>query len=259
MLASLEGFELPNFVALWASRVQSEALRTFLQEWDMIIFSVLIALIIIAVFRVGASKKQMVPRGLQNMLELFIDGIRLLVVNVLGPKGEPYIPLMGTLFIYLLGMNLFGLVPYMASPTANINITLAQAICIFILVQYLNIRNMGVKGFLYHMAGSPKGFTGWIMVPLMFPIELLTQISRPITLAFRLFGNIFGEDVLIAYFTIAGATILPFLLPFGLPIQLPILLFGIFTALVQSLVFTLLATVYILLSIPEEEHGTHGG
>lgn len=244
-----------NFITFLYNRMDESALWSFLHKWDSIFFSILIAILITTVFLVGAKKKELVPSGLQNFLELCVDSLRSLVIGVLGPDGEKYVPFLGSLFIYILSMNLFGIVPLMKSPSANINITAAHAICVFILVQYLNIRNMGLKGFLYHMAGSPKNAITWCMVPLMFPIELITQLSRPITLAFRLFGNIFGEDVLIGYFALIGATLLPMLYPLGLPLQTPFLFLALLTSLMQALVFTLLTTVYILLSIPEaEEH-----
>jgi F-type H+-transporting ATPase subunit a len=145
-------------------------------------------------------------------------------------------------------MNLLGLVPLMSSPTSNLNITVALAICVFVLVQYLNIRNMGLKGFLYHLAGSPTNAVGWLIVPLMFPIELLTQLSRPVTLALRLFGNILGEKILVAFFAMVGITLLYFF-----PIQIPFMFLGILTSVMQAMVFTLLTAIYILLSVPHTE------
>jgi F-type H+-transporting ATPase subunit a len=145
-------------------------------------------------------------------------------------------------------MNLIGLIPLMASPTSNLNITVALAICVLIFVQYLNIKNMGWKGFLYHLAGSPTNAIGWAISPLMFPIELLTQISRPITLALRLFGNILGEKILLAFFTMVGITLLYFF-----PIQIPFMFLGVLTSFMQAMVFTLLTAIYILLSVPHSE------
>ena len=97
------------------------------------------------------------------------------------------------------------------------------------------------------------------MVPLMLPIELITQFSRPLTLAFRLFGNIFGEDTIIAAFSIFGVTMLSFLGPYvGFPLQIPFMFLAFLTGVMQALVFTLLSTIYILLSMPEhEEQSSH--
>ena len=107
---------------------------------------------------------------------------------------------------------------------------------------------------MYHMAGSPKNTMGWIMVPLMFPIELLTQFTRPLTLALRLFGNVVGEDILIGAFALFGVNLLlPYVHSVGLPLQIPFIFLAILTGLMQALVFTLLSTIYILLSVPQHE------
>ncbi len=247
-----ESLEPLTVIRLLKEKVHNEAVLAFLSSWDNIIYSFIVAVLLTAVVCLGAKKREMIPSGLQNVLELGVEMLEHLILTILGPQGMKYLPFLGTLFIYILSMNLFGLIPLMQSPSSSINITIAQAVTVFILVQYLSIKQMGLKGFVYHLAGSPKGALQWCFVPLMFPIELLTQISRPLTLAFRLFGNIFGEEVLIGYFALLGATILPVIYPLAVPLQLPFLLFAIFTSTVQALVFTLLTTVYISLSIPEE-------
>lgn len=247
--------ELPNFISILYHKTH-HFFWEFLYQWESIVFSILIAVLIVLLFYFGTRKKQLIPTGLQNFLEMIVEGFRHIILGIIGPKGEVYVPFLGILFIYLLSMNLFGLVPLMKSPTSNLNVTAAHAIVVFVLVQYLNIRNMGFFGFLYHLAGSPKGLGGWLMAPLMFPIELITQLSRPLTLAFRLFGNIFGEDILISYLALAGVLLFPFLSPIGFPLQTPFLFLGLLTGMMQALVFTLLTTVYILLSIPDE-NGNH--
>jgi F-type H+-transporting ATPase subunit a len=116
----------------------------------------------------------------------------------------------------------------------------------------MNIKNMGVKGFLYHMAGSPKNAVEWMIAPLMFPIELLTQVSRPITLALRLFGNIFGEKILVGFFAMASITLFYFI-----PVQTPFMFLGLLTSVMQAMVFALLSTIYILLSVPHGDEVNH--
>lgn len=244
-----------NFITWLIHRLDNPALVHFLESWENVIFSILVAIIISFIFIHAAKHRLMIPTGLQNALEFAIEGLQHMILTILGPDGMKYLPFLGSLFIYILCMNLFGLVPMMRSPSASINITAAHAICVFLLVQYLSVKQMGVGGFLYHLAGSPKTALQWAFVPLLMPIELLTQISRPLTLAFRLFGNIFGEDVLIGYFILLGVTLIPSIYPIGLPLQLPFMFLAILTSVMQALVFTLLTTVYILLSIPHEsEH-----
>lgn len=247
--------ELPNFITLlhkYGADPQSTAL-IFL--WQDVLFALLVAVLITAVFCFCIRKRQMVPTGFQNALEAGVEVLQNFVVGLVGPKGTMFVPFLGTLFLYILTMNLVGLIPLMKSPSASINITAALAICVFVFVQYLNIKHYGVRGFLYHLAGSPKDVVGWIIAPLMFVIELITQISRPFTLAMRLFGNIFGEKILVAFFATISVTAL-----FFFPIQTPFMFLGLLTGIIQAVVFTLLSTIYIFLSMPHatESSKTHG-
>lgn len=249
--------EPPNLVSLLYKLFPNQLTAT-LHQWEDLVFSIIVAALIAVVFRIGIRRKELIPKGLQNGLEMITEMLMKVVYGILGPEGKKYFPFLGTLFIYILAMNLFGMVPLMKSPSVNLNITAALALCVFILVQYLNIKNMGLLGFLYHMAGSPKTVLEWMIVPLMLPLELLTQISRPVTLALRLFGNIMGEEALIGYFTVAGVAAFALLqipIDAGFPLQIPFMFLGLLTSLMQALVFTLLSAVYILLSIPHaEEH-----
>lgn len=260
IMASHEGMPtLPNFVELFKHKFGHHYWYDYIIFWEDVIVSIFIAILFSLIFYWGSRKKELIPTGLQNFLELLVESIEKLVYGILGPEGKEHFPFLATLFVYILSMNLFGLLPLMNSPSSNLNITIALAICVFVRVQYLNFRNMGWKGYLYHMAGSPKDLVGWLMVPLMFPIELLTQFSRPITLALRLFGNMMGEHILISIFAVFGMALLFFIdIPLGVPLQTPFMLFGILTSLMQALVFTLLSTVYILLSAPHlEENSVH--
>ncbi len=247
--------ELPNiFSFLFHGEEPQTAWQEFVQDWENIIFSLFAAIAISILFCIGAKHKADVPSGLQNFLEFIVETLQKAVYNLLGPEGEKYIPLLGTLFIYILVMNWMVLIPFLKAPSSSLNVTAALAICVFFLVQYLSFKNFGWKGYLYHMAGSPVGFVGWAMVPLMLPIELITQLTRPLTLAFRLFGNVVGEDVLIGVFALFGASLFASSqLPIVLPLQLPFMLFALFTGFIQALVFTLLTAIYILLSMPEGE------
>ncbi len=248
--------EPPNIISIIYDFFENSDWAWVLHDWEDIIFSILIAIFIVVVFRIGIRKREIIPDGLQNFLELLVESLSKVVSGILGREGKIYVPFLGTIFVYILCMNLFGLIPLMKSPSVSLNVTIALAAVVFALVQYLNIRNMGFGGFLYHMAGSPKDTMGWMMVPLMFPLELLTQFSRPVTLSLRLFGNIMGEEALIGYFTLLGVTTFALLnLPFpaGFPFQIPFLFLGMLTSLMQASVFTLLAAVYIMLSMPHHE------
>lgn len=225
----------------------------FLVFWEDILYSGLIAFLISAIFYFGTTKRELVPHGFQNFVEWIVENARNVIRGILGPDGDEHVPFLGTIFIYVFAMNIFGIIPFMKSPSSSFSISIGVALCVFARVQYLNVRNMGAGGYLYHLCGAPKNFVEWMIAPLMFPIEVMTQISRPITLALRLTGNVMGEHLLVtvaAFFAIAVFTF--DWLPFGIPIQLPAMLFGLVTSLMQALVFTLLSTVYILLSDPHK-------
>ncbi len=249
--------ELPNFISLLHKTFSDSAFFNFLYYWETLVYSLMVACAISLLFYLGARKSTLIPSRFQNFLEWIVETLRKFVLDILGPEGEKYVPFLGTLFLYILLMNWLVLIPLLKAPTSNFNITVALAICVFVLVQYLNIRNYGILGFLYHMAGSPKGVMGWALVPLMFPIELLTQFTRPVTLALRLFGNVVGEDILIAAFAMFGVNMLaPYFPSIGVPLQIPFMFLALLTGLMQAMVFTLLATIYILLSVPgyEDKH-----
>src|SRR6185295_920375 len=162
--------------------------------------------------------------------------------------------------IYIWAMNLFGLIPFMDSPTSSLNVTFALAIVVFLYAQYVGIRGLGVVGYVDHLMGQPRNLTGWLLVPLMLPIHILGELAKPISLSCRLFGNIFGEDMLLVAFVSLGVTTLSFLhLPFGLPLHLPFLFLALLTSTLQALVFMVLSTIYLLLMLPHDEHDHEHG
>lgn len=246
--------ELPNFLQLLFKKFPYHPGIAFLHQWENIIFSLLIASLVALFFYYGLKKKALIPTGLQNVLELGMSAFQKLILGILGPEGEKHLSFLGTLFIYILGMNWLGLIPFMKTPTSSLSITAALAMCVFVYVQYLNIKNMGLIDFIYHLAGSPKNMVGWFLVPLIIPLEILTQLSRPVTLALRLCGNMLGEHILMGVFALMGVVwLLPYTLPLTLPLQIPFVFLSILTGFMQALVFTMLSTVYIFLSIPHRK------
>jgi F-type H+-transporting ATPase subunit a len=153
-------------------------------------------------------------------------------------------------------MNLFGLIPFMDSPTSSLNVTVGLALCTFLYVQWTGIRELGVLGYVDHMAGSPRSAISWCMVPIMLPVHLIGELAKPVSLSCRLFGNVFGEDMLLVAFTSLGVATLSFMhSPVGIPWQFPFLVLALLTSTIQALVFTVLSTIYLLLMLPHEEHG----
>lgn len=189
------------------------------------------------------KKYNVYPGFTQQILEAYFRFIENLVKDMIGPAGRKFIPVIGTLGIFILLANLMGLIPIFKSPTSNVNVTFGCAAFIFIYYHAMGIKHQGLIGYIKHFAGPV-----WWLAPLFFPVEIIGHFSRPLSLTIRLFGNIFGEDTIIAIlFTLA-----PFLVP------LPMMCLAIFTSLIQTLVFIMLSSVYIAGAVAHEEsHQEH--
>jgi F-type H+-transporting ATPase subunit a len=170
-----------------------------------------------------------------------------LTVGIIGHGGEKYTPLVGTVFVFILMMNLIGQIPGFHSPTANFSLTLALGIVVFFYVQYEGIRSKGVGGYFKHFMGPMPALS-----PLLLPIELIGELVRPFTLGIRLFGNIFGEDVILVVLAGLGMTLLN--VP-GIPLHFPIVLLAMLTSFVQAMVFSILTCIYLSLATHHEGHG----
>ncbi|HEX7879005.1 MAG TPA: F0F1 ATP synthase subunit A [Candidatus Eisenbacteria bacterium] len=233
----------------------SPALKT-LAMFQMPIISAVVIFLIMGVLVAGASKREMIPGKHQNLVELIIGGFDEFIQGILGLEGRHFLPFLGTLFLYIWVSNLIGLVPLFKSPTSSFNTTVALAICVFLYVHWTGLRRNGIVGYLYHLAGEPKDPIGWGMVPLMFPLHVIGELAKPLSLSLRLFGNIFGEETLIAVFIGLGIGALSFLpmAPVGIPFQVPFMFLGLLTCTIQALVFTLLSTIYFALMLPHHDH-----
>ncbi len=208
-----------------------------------------VIVVLVALGILATRNLKMVPGRLQNVAEMAVESLSGMARNVIGPGYEKHVPLIGTVFLYILVMNLIGLIPIFKSPTSNLSITLALGLTVFFYVQYIGIRSNGLWGYIKHFAGPIPA-----VAILMFPIELVSELAKPFTLAVRLFGNIFGEDTVIVVLAYLSATLLPKWLP--IPFQFPILLLDLLVYFVQALVFTMLTCVYLsLMSHHEEESG----
>jgi F-type H+-transporting ATPase subunit a len=224
------------------------------------VFAYLIATLIVIVVAVVMKNPQMIPGRFQSAVEMLFEGLTNFLTGILGPEGKVYVPFLGTLFIYILCMNLAGTLPLSMSPTASANTTVALALCVFVYSHYIGMRRNGAWGYAKHLMGSPKSGVEWAFVPIMFPVHILGELARPVSLSLRLFGNVTGEDVLLYAFTSLGVTALAFMnSPIGIPFQVPFIFLAFLTSFIQALVFTLLSTIYILLMLPHdhEEEGAH--
>jgi len=215
-----------------------------------------IALLIGGLIAWGSRAKALIPSRGQAVVEMILESLDNMVCGVLGPKeGRRYLPFLGTLFLFILGMNLAGLVPGFKSPTSRFEMTLALGFCVFVFVQWIGVSRLGFVGYLDHLLGQPRDFMGWLFSPVLFFIELIGEFVKPLSLSLRLFGNIMGEDTLLGVFVLLGAlTLSGTHLPIGIPLHLPFIFLAILFSLVQALVFTMLTTVYISMKLPHEEH-----
>lgn len=211
---------------------------------DAVAVSGLVIVILVVLAWLGTRKMGEVPHGLQNFLEWVVEGLGTFTKSVIGPEGEGFTPFIATLFIYILVMNIFGLIPGFVSPTANLNMTVALALVVFAATHFHGVRRRGALRYLRHLAGEPL----WL-APLLFPIHLVGELARPVSLSVRLFGNIFGDDSVILQL----ALLAPVLVAVMFPIRIAVTGLALFVALVQALIFSVLAAVYIALATAGEE------
>jgi F-type H+-transporting ATPase subunit a len=174
-----------------------------------------------------------------NIYELITEFIDTMLSDFFGEKGKYFIYLIGTLFIFILTCNFLGLIPGFYPATENVNTNFAMSIVVFLIYNFYGIQKQGLGNYFKHMMGPMP-----IMAPLMLPIELISHFARILSLAIRLFGNIYGDHKVLLVFI--------FLCPLILPVVFYSL--GILVAVLQAYVFTLLSLVYIQLAIEEEEH-----
>lgn len=241
--------ELPNIIAILTEKFEHASWAPFLHTWENVIFSALAGLTLVLVAWLASRRSSEVPGRLQNAFEMYVDGMRGLVCGILGPKGEAYLPFIGTLFIYILVMNLMGFIPLLKSPTTNLSTTVALALCVFAYVQYASFKELGTRGYMDHLMGKPRGMMAWTIVMPIFMLALhtISELIRPITLSLRLRSVLWGDDLLLAIFAGYGLK--------ALPLLFVNFIMGVLTALIQAFVFTILTTVYFALVVVHEEEG----
>ncbi len=249
--------ELPNFIHALHQVFPENAFTSFLWQYENQIFAFLVIGIIAWFFHSASKKHSILPGRLQAFAEMVVEGLLGLFVSILGEKeGRKHFPFLASLFIFIVCMNWFGLIPMMKSPTASIKITAALAICTFLYVQTIGFKRLGAKGYFYHLMGEPKDLIGWLMVPLFLPLHILEEFIKPVSLACRLYGNIFGEDTLLGVLMIMGVGSMVALWSgafFGIPFHFPFIFLALLVSVIQALVFTLLSTIYISMVLPHHE------
>lgn len=257
--------EVPNFMTLIHAKYFHHSTKVFDQAFlglEGLIFSAIGVIFVTVLVRRAMRRPTLIPSPLQNLIEVYVEGMHKFFGGILGPKHiDRFFPFLIALFTFILVNNLMGLVPLMKPSTSMIQTTGALAILTFIYVQYVGIKDNGIGGWLYHLAGSPQGVIMWVMSPLFFVLHVIGELAKPLSLALRLFGNVLGKDILLGAFVVIGLTIMYAFLGnytwFGIPLQLPFFFLGLLLGLIQAVVFALLASIYILLMLPHDDH-EHG-
>lgn len=190
-------------------------------------------------------------------------GINDILAENAGHHWQKYVPVVGTVSVFILLSNLFGVFPLFTSPTANVSVPLGCAIITFIYFNWQGIKHHGIGHYLLTFAGSPQRFADWGLALLLFPVEIVSTTARLLSLTVRLWANIFGSDMIYAQFlglltrfalwgwetwAVLGVVLAP------LPALIPTAFIGlhIFVSFVQAYVFTILPAVYIGLATAEE-------
>jgi len=250
--------------------------------------SVLVALLVLGIVlwfsRAATTNMTLIPHKAQNLFEFVIEFLYDRVVGIVGEKqAKLAFPLLGTLFIYILVSNWFGLIPGVGTigvgdavgpfmvgevhepllrpPTADLNATLAMSLSAFLVWFYLTIKELGFMGFIAHTFGAKGGLKGLMgkVVAVVFlfvgVIEVVSMILRPMTLSVRLYGNIFaGESVLHTLGALLDNAGFPWSFVGSVLIPFPFYFMELLVGLLQAIVFTLLCSVYIQLSTTHDEH-----
>src|SRR5208283_1523846 len=193
-----------------------------------------IILLLVCLSALAARSLKMVPHGGQNFFEMVITGIEDFMIGVTGEEGRFMFPLIASLGFFILCSNYMGVIPGFASPTASLNTTGACALIVFTMTHVLGVKFHGIK-YIKHFMGPV-----WWLSPLILPIEIVGHLSRVLSLSIRLFGNIFGEELVLGIlFFLAGLYLAP----------VPMMLLGLFTGFIQAFIFCLLSMMYFAGSI----------
>jgi F-type H+-transporting ATPase subunit a len=222
----------------------------------MWIGSVLLLLVVFS----GLRRKSLVPRGLYNFVEMLVQFVRneIAVKNIGAKDADRFVPYLTTAFFFILFLNLFGLVPFSATATANISVTVMLALFTFFVTQYAAIKAMGIGGYLAHLTGGvPKSLAPlWL---IMIPVEFLGLFTKPFALTVRLFANmVAGHFVILALIGLIFALGSQWIALASVPMALSIFLLELFVAFVQAYIFTMLSSLFIGAGLVHHGHGDHG-
>lgn len=258
------------------------------QITNSIFVAAIVCAIIIWFVRSAMTKRELIPGKKQNFVEFLVEFLYNQVVNIVGPKVAPRaFPLLGTIFVYTVVANYFGLMPgvgtigassnvgaglsassietpFLRPATADMNMTVGMALVAMLIWTMLTFKELGFMGFIAHTFGPKGGVKGLMKYGLMPVfivvgfIEIFSIVFRPVSLSFRLYGNIFaGENLLHTMSSLVqGSAFTKFIFSVLLPI--PFYFLELLVGVLQAMVFSLLMAVYIQLSTTHDDHGREG-
>jgi F-type H+-transporting ATPase subunit a len=217
----------------------------------------LAAVLLVILALAAARRRQLVPSGLYNFVEVLVAFVRneIAVPNMGAAHADRFVPYLVTAFFFILFMNLLGLVPWAATATANLSVTVMMALFTFVLTQAAAIRAMGLGGFLSHLTGGVSKSL-WPLWFIMVPVEIMGLFTKPFALTVRLFANmVAGHFVILALLGLIFV-ISPWVAFGAVPMALGIFLLELFVAFVQAYIFTMLSSLFIGAGLVD--HGGHG-
>ena len=224
----------------------------------LLVMAVLVVLVLLARRALLRAQDPVIPEAglsLRNVAELLVELVVGLSDGIIGKKGRRYIHLYGSFFIFILTANLFGLLPGFSPPTNNFNVTLGLGLVSFIAYNYLGLREHGfsyIKQFIGPMTSLPSTskkilrlmFAPILIISVLFfsILEGISHVVRPVSLSLRLFGNMFGDHLVVEIFTELTRVVVPVLF----------YLLGALVSVIQAFVFTLLSVIYVAMAISHE-------
>ncbi|THJ25187.1 MAG: F0F1 ATP synthase subunit A [Nitrospira sp. CG24E] len=230
----LHQFELQTWIPISLGGLDISINKAVVFMWVVVFLAAVLMV-------VAGSARKLIPGKLQSLAEMMVDFIRSMIMDTMGKDGMRFFPLIATLFLFILFSNLIGLIPGSYTVTSQVIVTAVFSCLVYGLSLVIGFWLHGIK-FLGILI--PPGTPGWL-VPLMIPIELISQLARPISLAVRLFANMTAGHVMLAVLfglTIGGGLLIGWL-PFAFTVAIYGLEFGI--AFIQAYIFSILTCVYL--------------
>lgn len=219
--------------------------------------------VLLVVLFAAVGKRSIVPKGLYNFIELLVGFVRneIAIKNIGEKDADRFLPYLVTAFFFILFVNLFGLLPFAATATGNLAVTVTMALFTFFITQYAGIKAMGIGGWLSHLTGGVH----WALWIIMVPVEILGLFTKPFALTVRLFANmIAGHIVILSLIGLIFALGSPFVAFGSVPMALAIFMLELFVGFVQAYIFTMLSSLFIGAMVThhgdheEHAHGGHG-